>query len=54
MSSPWSRLVSAAREPIGAAISHRGEQFDELIGSFIRKGGPADCFLVHGDPPSDP
>jgi imidazolonepropionase-like amidohydrolase len=50
-------LVSAGLEPVEAlaAATWRG---GELIGAddagVIREGGPADFFLVHGDPLSDP
>ena len=50
-------LVAAGMEPVDAlaAATWRG---GELLGApeagLIREGGPADFFLVHGDPLSDP
>jgi len=50
-------LVAAGIEPIGAlaaATWRGGELIGEADAGVIREGGPADFFLVHGDPLSDP
>jgi imidazolonepropionase-like amidohydrolase len=50
-------LVSAGIEPadaLAAATWHGGELIGEADAGRIREGGPADFFLVHGDPLSDP
>lgn len=50
-------LVSAGMEPweaLGAATWRGGELLGEPEAGVIREGGPADFFLVHGDPLSDP
>jgi imidazolonepropionase-like amidohydrolase len=50
-------LVGAGLEPweaVGAATWRGGELLDERDAGTIREGGPADFFLVHGDPLSDP
>ena len=50
-------LVSAGLEPweaLGAATWRGGELLGESDAGVIREGGPADFFLVHGDPSSDP
>ncbi|HJP71265.1 MAG TPA: amidohydrolase family protein, partial [Candidatus Limnocylindria bacterium] len=50
-------LVSAGIEPadaLAAATWHGGELIGEAEAGRIREGGPADFFLVHGDPLSDP
>jgi imidazolonepropionase-like amidohydrolase len=50
-------LVSAGFEPVdalAAATWRGGELMGEPDAGVIREGGPADFFLVHGDPLSDP
>jgi imidazolonepropionase-like amidohydrolase len=50
-------LVEAGLEPweaLAAATWHGGELLGEPEAGVIREGGPADFFLVHGDPLSDP
>ncbi len=50
-------LVSAGLEPweaLAAATWRGGELLGEPEAGTIREGGPADFFLVHGDPLSDP
>jgi imidazolonepropionase-like amidohydrolase len=50
-------LVAAGLEPIdalAAATWRGGELLGEEEAGVIREGGPADFFLVHGDPLSDP
>ena len=50
-------LVRAGFEPweaLGAATWRGGELLGEADAGVIREGGPADFFLVHGDPLSDP
>ncbi len=50
-------LVSAGLEPVdalAAATWRGGELLGEVEAGVIREGGPADFFLVHGDPLSDP
>ncbi len=50
-------LVSAGLEPVdalAAATWRGGELIGEAEAGVIREGGPADFFLVHGDPLSDP
>ena len=50
-------LVAAGLEPweaLGAATWRGGELLGEADGGIVREGGPADFFLVHGDPLSDP
>ena len=50
-------LVEAGLEPheaLDAATRRGGELLDEADAGVIREGGPADFFLVHGDPLSDP
>jgi imidazolonepropionase-like amidohydrolase len=50
-------LVGAGLEPweaLAAATWRGGELLGEPDGGAIREGGPADFFLVHGDPVSDP
>ncbi|MEO7119373.1 MAG: amidohydrolase family protein [Candidatus Limnocylindrales bacterium] len=50
-------LVAAGLEPweaLAAATWRGGELLDEPDAGVIRDGGPADFFLVHGDPLSDP
>jgi imidazolonepropionase-like amidohydrolase len=50
-------LVRAGLEPweaLGAATWRGGELLSEPDAGVIREGGPADFFLVHGDPVSDP
>jgi imidazolonepropionase-like amidohydrolase len=50
-------LVAAGLEPwkaLGAATWRGGEILGEAEAGSIREGGPADFFLVHGDPLSDP
>ena len=50
-------LVAAGLEPweaLGAATWRGGELLDEPGAGTIAEGGPADFFLVHGDPLSDP
>lgn len=50
-------LVAAGLEPVDAlaAATWRGGQLlGEAEAGVIREGGPADFFLVHGDPLSDP
>jgi imidazolonepropionase-like amidohydrolase len=50
-------LVEVGLEPyeaLAAATRRGGELLDETDAGVIREGGPADFFLVHGDPLSDP
>ena len=50
-------LVAAGIEPvdaIAAATWRGGELIGEPDAGMLREGGPADFFLVHGDPLSDP
>jgi len=50
-------LVAAGIEPvdaIAAATWRGGELIGEPDAGVLREGGPADFFLVHGDPLSDP
>jgi len=50
-------LVEAGLEPfeaLAAATRRGGELLGEENAGVIREGGPADFFLVHGDPLSDP
>jgi imidazolonepropionase-like amidohydrolase len=50
-------LVAAGLEPweaLAAATWRGGELLGENGAGVIREGGPADFFLVHGDPLSDP
>lgn len=50
-------LVAAGLEPweaLAAATWRGGELLGEPDAGVIREGGPADFFLVHGDPLSDP
>lgn len=50
-------LVAAGLEPVdalAAATWRGGELLGEEEAGVIRDGGPADFFLVHGDPLSDP
>ena len=50
-------LVEAGLEPyeaLAAATRRGGQLLDEADAGVIREGGPADFFLVHGDPLSDP
>ena len=50
-------LVAAGLEPVdalAAATWRGGELLGEEDAGVIREGGPADFFLVHGDPLSDP
>jgi imidazolonepropionase-like amidohydrolase len=50
-------LVAAGLEPweaLGAATWRGGELLGEPDAGVIREGGPADFFLVHGDPTTDP
>lgn len=50
-------LVRAGLEPVealAAATWRGGELLGEPDAGVIREGGPADFFLVHGDPLSDP
>ena len=50
-------LVDAGLEPweaLAAATWHGGQLLGEPEAGVIREGGPADFFLVHGDPLSDP
>jgi imidazolonepropionase-like amidohydrolase len=50
-------LVTAGLEPVdalAAATWRGGELLGEQDAGVIREGGPADFFLVHGDPLSDP
>lgn len=50
-------LVAAGLEPweaLGAATWRGGELLGEPDAGIIREGGPADFFLVHGDPLSEP
>lgn len=50
-------LVEAGLEPweaLGAATHRGGELLGDLGAGRIVEGGPADFFLVHGDPLSDP
>ncbi len=50
-------LVGAGLEPweaLGAATWRGGELLGEPDAGVLRDGGPADFFLVHGDPLSDP
>ena len=50
-------LVAAGVAPVdalAAATWRGGELIGEADAGVIREGGPADFFLVHGDPLSDP
>jgi imidazolonepropionase-like amidohydrolase len=50
-------LVAAGMEPVdalAAATWRGGELLGEAEAGVMREGGPADFFLVHGDPLSDP
>ena len=50
-------LVDAGLQPweaLGAATWRGGELLGEPEAGVVREGGPADFFLVHGDPLSDP
>jgi imidazolonepropionase-like amidohydrolase len=50
-------LVAAGLEPweaLGAATWRGGELLGEASAGVIAEGGPADFFLVHGDPLSEP
>jgi imidazolonepropionase-like amidohydrolase len=50
-------LVEAGLEPyeaLAAATRRGGELLDEADAGVIQEGGPADFFLVHGNPLSDP
>ena len=50
-------LVEAGMEPweaLGAATWRGGEVLGEPEAGTLREGGPADFFLVHGDPTTDP
>ena len=50
-------LVAAGLEPweaVGAATWRGGEILGEASAGRLHEGGPADFFLVHGDPYSDP
>jgi imidazolonepropionase-like amidohydrolase len=50
-------LVAAGFEPseaLGAATWRGGELLGETDAGVIREGGPADFFLVHGDPLTEP
>nr|MBA3795946.1 amidohydrolase [Chloroflexota bacterium] len=50
-------LVAAGLEPwegLAAATWRGGQLLGEPDAGTIRDGGPADFFLVHGDPLSDP
>lgn len=50
-------LVTAGLQPweaLAAATWHGGELLGEPDAGRLREGGPADFFLVHGDPLSDP
>ncbi len=50
-------LVAAGLEPVdalAAATWRGGELLGEADAGVIREGGPADFFLVHGDPLSEP
>ena len=50
-------LVEAGLEPwqaLAAATWRGGELLGEADAGVLREGGPADFFLVHGDPLSDP
>jgi imidazolonepropionase-like amidohydrolase len=50
-------LIEAGLEPweaLGAATYRGGELMREPDAGTIREGGPADFFLVHGDPLTDP
>jgi imidazolonepropionase-like amidohydrolase len=50
-------LVDAGLEPweaLGAATWRGGELLGEAAAGVIREGAPADFFLVHGDPLSEP
>jgi len=50
-------LVTAGLEPweaLGAATWRGGELLGEPAAGTIAEGGPADFFLVHGDPLSEP
>ena len=51
------QLVAAGLEPwqaLASATWRGGELLGEADAGTIREGGPADFFLVHGDPLSDP
>jgi imidazolonepropionase-like amidohydrolase len=50
-------LVAAGLEPVdalAAATWRGGELLGEAEAGVVREGGPADFFVVHGDPLSDP
>ena len=50
-------LVDAGLQPweaLAAATWHGGDLLGEPDAGRLREGGPADFFLVHGDPLSDP
>jgi imidazolonepropionase-like amidohydrolase len=50
-------LVGAGLEPweaLGAATWRGGELLGEAHAGIVREGGPADFFLAHGDPLTDP
>jgi len=50
-------LVEAGLEPweaLAAATWRGGELLGEPRAGVLRIGGPSDCFLIHGDPLSDP
>jgi imidazolonepropionase-like amidohydrolase len=50
-------LVEAGLEPwqaLAAATRNGGALLQEPDAGVLRDGGPADFFLVHGDPLSDP
>jgi imidazolonepropionase-like amidohydrolase len=50
-------LVRSGLEPweaLAAATWRGGDLLGEAAAGVIRQGGPADFFLVHGDPLSDP
>jgi len=56
---PWEveNLVAAGLEPweaIAAATWVGGELLGEAEAGVLRQGGPADFFLVHGNPLDDP
>jgi imidazolonepropionase-like amidohydrolase len=56
---PWEveSMVEAGLEPweaLAAATWRGGELLGEPEAGTLRVGGPADFFLVHGDPLSDP
>jgi len=50
-------LVAAGLEPVdalAAATWRGGELLGEADAGVLSEGGPADFFLVHGDPLSEP